>query len=136
MKENNILPLPTDNGELYSLLDYLDDERARTLSGYLHYDNKAEIRRVCHLLVNDPPHWNTEKDGPVPLFLHYIDVEPEYDAFWSIALDHLANYAREKGYHSILTTGKSTTHSEQAVEDHLLAAGFKKLNYRRYWLDL
>ena len=122
--------------DIYILYNRLNSDKERTLTGYLYSDDRSKPKQVLYILVNDPPHWNTEKDGPVPLFLHCVDVEPGYDAFWGIALDHLVNYAREKGYHSILTTGKSTTHSEQAVEDHLLAAGFQKLNQRRYWMDL
>ena len=122
--------------DIYILFDHLDSDRERTLTGYLYSDDRSKPKQVLYILVNDPLHWDVENDGAVPLFLHCMDVEPEHDRLWTIGLNYLANYARNHGYPGILTNGKSTTHSEQAVEDHLLAAGFKKLNYRRYWLDL
>lgn len=122
--------------EIYIFHNHLDSDRERTLTGYRYFKENPDAERVLHILVNNPLMWNPEKDGAMPLFLHSLDVTRGHEELVTIGLHYLINYARKRGYSAILATGKSSTLSEQAAEDQLLAAGFEKRNYRRYWMEL
>lgn len=122
--------------DIYIFYDHLNSDKERTLTGYRYSGGKSKPQQVFHILVNDPLMWNPEKDGIMPLFLHSLDVAPGHETLAPIGLVYLIKYARKRGYPAILATGKSSTISEQEAENMLLAAGFRKLNHRRYWMNL
>lgn len=134
MKKSKLLAHRSDRKVTYR--SKLDSNGERLLCAYAKIRGVKEKKLILSILVNDPIFWNVSVDGPAPLFLHVINADPNYDAIWPEALARLASYARKKGYPRILCTGKSCTHSEEAVENHLGAAGYDVSHYRSYTLDL
>lgn len=121
----------------FTIVDGLDDKYERTLGFYIRDREDDAVRtRLVYMLVNDPYGWDTEKEGPMPLFLHQIEISPNGMEYLCAPMNYLRFYARDHGYPGILCRGKSSSISEEDMEAFLLQYGFKAVGYRKYWLDL
>lgn len=137
MKNSKLSPRKITVADLFTIVDNLDDMYERTLAIYIH--GEKDNTPCAYMLVNNPRNWDVKKDGPVPLYLHQIDVAENDEmarTFLPTAMNYLRKYARDRGYRSIFCRGKSHTISEEDMETFLLQCGFDDAGYRRYWLDL
>lgn len=103
--------------------------------GYLHifFQREAVAYQRLYTLTHSIPEAdlvvdvvvNEIDDGPdLALFLHKIDVQPDYAFFWPELLDYLTEYARKRGYPRIVATGKSAVNPRKVVLEQLRRGGF------------
>lgn len=113
--------------------DYILDDNLE--GGYLHIFFVREVvayQRLYALthsipeadLVVDVIVKEIENGPDLALFIHKIDVLPDYTFFWPELLDYLTEYARKRGCIRIIATGKSTVSPRQMVLDQLRRGGF------------
>lgn len=113
--------------------DYALDDNLE--GGYLHIFFVREV--VAYQRLYALTHGIAEADlvvdvivkeidnGPdLALFIHKIDVLPDYPFFWPELLDYLTEYARKRGCAQIIATGNSTVCSREVVLDQLRRGGF------------
>lgn len=113
--------------------DYMLDDNLE--GGYLHIFFMREIVAYQRLyaLTHSIPEADLVVDvivkeidnGPdLALFIHKMDVLPDYTFFWPELLDYLTEYARKRDCIRIISTGKSTVCSRDVVLDQLRRGGF------------
>lgn len=113
--------------------DYILDDNLE--GGYLHIFFVREVvayQRLYALthsipeadLVVDVIVKEIENGPDLALFIHKIDVLPDYTFFWPELLDYLTEYASKRGCARIIATGKSTVSPRQMALDQLRRGGF------------
>lgn len=76
---------------------------------------------IAEVVVNE-----IATDHGATICLHSISIRPENDFLWPRLIAYLVQYAAKLGYTQVTATGKSNTHSRDAVSGHLLNAGFSQ----------